>query len=71
MLSSRIKSEMQKENISCSELANKLGLSIFALSRRLNGITPWRWSEAVDVAKILQIPPQEWEEFFEDETVFD
>lgn len=64
MIASRLKPEMRKAKINCTELADMLGLSNAALSRRLNGVTPWLWPEVLAVAKILKIPPEEWEIIF-------
>ena len=64
MVASRLKPEMRKAKINCTELAEMIGITGSALSRRINGTTPWMWHEVLAVAKILHIPPDEWEAFF-------
>lgn len=64
MIASRLKPKMRKAKINCMELAEMIGITNSALSRRMNGVTPWLMPEVVTVAKILDIPPDEWEVTF-------
>lgn len=51
-----IDSEMGKKNITYPTLAREIGLKPMSVYRRLNGITEWKLSEAVDVCHYFDYP---------------
>ena len=44
---------MKTNNLSCSDLANRLNLSYMATYRRLRGMTDWKITEVVEVCRIF------------------
>lgn len=47
------------------DLAEALGMSTVALSRRINGRAPWLWSEVQAAGRLLNIPMEEWAQVFQ------
>lgn len=46
--------EVQKQNMSYQKLANLVGLSKYAMYRRINGQTDFKLSETVCICQILE-----------------
>lgn len=64
MKTNRLKYEIKQHKLNCTEIAEMVGLSKPALSRRLHAVTPWQFSQVVMIAQILEIPPEQWTEVF-------
>lgn len=64
MRANYIRPLIRRAGMKNADLARELGISEYALSRRINGTSPWLWTEVLAAAKILQIPAEEWEQVF-------
>lgn len=47
------------------DLAEALGMSAPALSRRINGSVAWTWPEVQAAGRLLNIPVEYWEQVFQ------
>lgn len=50
------------------DLAEALGMSTMALSRRINGRAEWTWKEVQEAGRLLNIPMEEWAQVFQTQT---
>ena len=64
----RLRCKLLECDMRQQELADRLGVSPATISTRLSGRLPWSVPEAVQVAKILDIPMDRLSEFFYDDS---
>ena len=64
----RLRCKLLECDMKQQELADRLGVSPATISTRLSGRLPWSVPEAVQVAKILDIPMDRLSEFFYDDS---
>lgn len=60
----KIKARLVEKGLKQSDLAKRLGISLPALNRKLNGISDFRLSELEEIAKILDINEHQYKDYF-------
>lgn len=58
-VSAIVRAEVARRRVSGAALAESLGLTQTAMSRRLRGVTPFSVDELVKVARVLDMPAAE------------
>jgi len=60
----KLKARLVEKGLRQSDLAKRLGISVQALNRKLNGISDFRLSELEEIAKALDIDEHQYNEYF-------
>lgn len=56
-VAANIRAELARQRVSQAQVAERLGLSQAAVSRRLSGQTPFEIDEVAEVASLLDVAP--------------